>query len=643
MKYRAEIDGLRGICVLAVVGFHAGFRPLAGGFVGVDVFFVISGYLITSMILGDLLSNSFTLLRFYMRRAARLTPSLIFTLLIVFLFGFMFYDNGAFASLGKDIAFSSIGAANLLFAQGVNYFASEAKVRPLLHLWSLGIEEQFYLVWPVILKLTASLNKKHRLLFVLILFLVSLIASSLMMVNSSLKAYYLPQYRVFELLVGALVAIFLRDNDYLKTLPLKVRSFLAAVGLLLIIIPLFIFDDQTLFPGYSALVPCLGTALLLLFAVDTPLSKLLQSKMLVFIGLISYPLYLLHFPVISILDYFQYDCGPVYKVLIVLAIAIPLSWVLYQYFETPVRKIAKEQNQSSASRIGLLAAGMLVLAAAGFSITIMASYGVRYKLFNPYAAEIASTQKFDFYNKFQNGYNVKDSVSSILFVGDSEVQQYVIPIINSLGINESEVDTVTQGGCVLLKGVDFNYSDNSCDDLRELLYSLEKDYEAVIISQHWNVYNTMITNIQGEATNPANALEDLSPFITETIEHFNKISEKIIIIGGHITVSEEDITSPTLFTNQQIHAANLARLHIINFDYLSDSRSFFDTNYGWLPDTYILHPQDIFCLEGNQGCVLHDSRLSFFKDDTHLSSAGKPFTVDRLITIFNEMNFYTKQ
>ncbi|MGF2735343.1 acyltransferase family protein [Marinobacter sp. DUT-1] len=198
--YRPDIDGLRALAVLPVVLFHVDATLMPGGFVGVDVFFVISGFLITALLLSEMEGQRFSFAEFYKRRVARLLPALSVTLLMVVVFGFFFYGSRQFDSLGKDIFFSAFGAANLHFAQGVNYFAQDAAYQPLIHLWSLGVEEQFYVVWPVVMLAVYKLSKNLLVPVTLLLFALSFTLSIQGVSQDYLAGYFWPHYRAFELL-----------------------------------------------------------------------------------------------------------------------------------------------------------------------------------------------------------------------------------------------------------------------------------------------------------------------------------------------------------------------------------------------------------------------------------------------------------
>jgi hypothetical protein len=164
----------------------------------------------------------------------------------------------------------------------------------------------------------------------------------------------------------------------------------------------------------------------------------------------------------------------------------------------------------------------------------------------------------------------------------------------------------------------------------------------VIISQHWSVYNKRIKNAKIDESHPDFILEKWSPFITDTIIHFSDFSSNIIIIGGHVTVAEEDILQPTIFIDMDKNTESLEKLHVTNFDYLANSIRYFDSNFSNLSNVYILHPQDLFCTDGNQHCVLHDGKFSFFRDDSHLSSASTPYVVERLGAMLIDMGFFSK-
>jgi peptidoglycan/LPS O-acetylase OafA/YrhL len=254
MKYRADIDGLRAISVLAVIAFHSGINFFSGGYIGVDIFFVISGYLVTSFVVNEIDNGTFTFKKFYKRRVARLFPSLLILFIVVILFGFIFYDNKKFDNLGKEVFFSSIGAANILFGKGTNYFSQDISSNPLLHMWSLGIEEQFYLIWPTILIFIYIFKRRYAAFITFLMLISSFLLANSSVTHSPVMTYFYPQYRAFELLIGA-ETFFLED----KFSRFSISSFLSGIififSILFIFLSMFLLNKGSEFPGFNTLYP----------------------------------------------------------------------------------------------------------------------------------------------------------------------------------------------------------------------------------------------------------------------------------------------------------------------------------------------------------------------------------------------------
>jgi peptidoglycan/LPS O-acetylase OafA/YrhL len=629
MYYRADIDGLRAIAVLSVILFHLGFSFLSGGYVGVDIFFVISGYLITGLIYNEIQTGSFSYIKFYKRRIARLLPALIITLFMVLLFGFFFYNNQVFDNLGKEVLFSSLGMANILFGQGINYFVQDEAVRPLIHLWSLGVEEQFYFIWPTLLIVMVSSKIKKffpPLLMILILMLLSLCFAIDFMAVEPTKAYFYPQYRAFELLLGALTALLVKESffDELK-LTTKTKEAITCMAIVLMVLPMFILTKESPFPGFNTLIPILGTALFIAFAYETASAKLLSLKPIVFVGLISYPLYLYHQPIISYLHFFHIAEYQLLALLMVLSISIPLAWLTYKYIEKPIRKIVHTKNLSSKPYILGLLIALLTLGSLGMFIAKNNGIEKRFKLLNPFAYVVSQQSATTFHEHFLRGFHVAKDKKKILFVGDSVLQHFAYPITQALGINNTEIDTVTRGGCVLLKGVEFKdpyaLSDISCQELNDKLYGIDKQYDYIIFSQNWSTYNDTILNAKSKEP-----IQKWEPFIEQTLQHFEPLSKKIIIIGLHPDVSGTAELKPKIFLSKEEYLSSLNSLKISNLKQLQDSRRFFDK---WKSDKIAtIHPIDIFYKEDR--AILHDDKWSFFSDKCHISKASNRFVIDNL-------------
>lgn len=633
MNYRPDIDGLRAISVIAVIIFHAGFSFLSGGFVGVDIFFVISGYLITGLVFKEVNAGTFSYLNFYKRRIARLLPALIITLLFVLLFGFLFYDNREFDNLGKELFFSAFGAANILFSQGVNYFAQDDSVRPLIHLWSLGVEEQFYLIWPTLLVLLAFLKLRYILVVVAILFITSLLMAVSSIEADPIKTYFQPQYRAFELIIGAFTALAMTSNFY-KELTLKQhqKEVISYIALFLIVFPMFLLSKSSTFPGFNTLYPIVGAALLIAFSNNTSVSKMLALRPLVFIGLISYPLYLYHQPILSYIHLFELTGNKTLILSLTLFLSSLFAWLTYKYIERPIRKIAHKKGTSTFFQMSSLVTSLVAIAFIGIYIAKHDGIGGRFKLLNPFAYEVTQHNTESFFQSFEQGVNVSDgNQAQALFIGDSVLQQYVQPISKALNISNSEVDSITRGGCVLLKGVDFQdeFSDMPCDGLSKEAYKLKKHYKYIIISQLWESYDDQVLNF--DRSNAHSKLDKWKPFITNTINHFKPMADHIILIGYHLQLEGVDKLRPNIFLSENTYKSHLSDLKVINTKKLISSVPYFN-QFKSVDGVTVLHPVEIW-VDGNGTFTLYDKKWSYFSDDIHSSNASTTFVLNKIKAI----------
>ena len=337
IKYRSEIDGLRALAVIPVIFFHAGFSFFSGGFVGVDVFFVISGYLITTIIIKELNNDTFSIKRFYERRARRILPALIFVILISSIISFIFLTRSELGSYFKSVIATLLFFSNFYFYKTTPYFRSESDLEPLLHTWSLSIEEQFYIIFPITLLLFHKFFKRYIFLMLAFGFVASLfICQFLALKTGGILNFYFTFSRVWELALGAICAhILIYKNLSYSTL---IKNLLSIIGIILIVFSIFFFSTQTVFPSFYTLVPTIGTSLIILFAnKDTFINKILSIKFLVGIGLISYSLYLWHQPLLAFGRIYLDEFSNLIKLSLIL-ISLILSYLTFLFIETPFRK-----------------------------------------------------------------------------------------------------------------------------------------------------------------------------------------------------------------------------------------------------------------------------------------------------------------
>lgn len=339
MTYRREIDGLRALAVVAVILYHAGLQRFAGGFVGVDVFFVISGYLITSIILTEHHSKRFTLLGFYERRARRILPALFVVMLACLPFAWLWMTPSDLKTFSASLTAVSTFASNILFFRESGYFDSAVELKPLLHTWSLAVEEQYYVLFPLFLIATWRLGKKRLAWCLLAIALASLALAQWGSHASPDATFYLLPTRGWELLIGALIAIHMLQNDSSALIGnVPARQFLSLLGLALILYSIFEFDKSTPFPSLYALLPTVGTGLIVLFAQSpTFVGALLSTRLFVGLGLISYSAYLWHQPLFAFARIYLGHSPSNAIVLTLSAVALGLAYVVWRYVEVPMR------------------------------------------------------------------------------------------------------------------------------------------------------------------------------------------------------------------------------------------------------------------------------------------------------------------
>ncbi len=358
MKYRPEIDGLRSIAVLPVLFFHAGFSLFSGGFVGVDIFFVISGYLITSIILNERIAQTFTITNFYERRARRILPALFTIILFCIPLALSLMTPGELKDFALSIIATSMFSSNILFWQEAGYFAGPNELKPLLHTWSLAVEEQYYLLFPLFLALTWKLGFKWILGLLIIAASSSLILSQLATSNFPVANFYLLPTRGWELLIGVFVAFYLvTKNNESSLLPHWLSELAALLGVFLIGYAVLVFDSLTPFPGLWALIPCIGTALIILFATPkTFVGRFLSLKIIVGVGLISYSLYLWHQPLFAFARIYSQEDLTTNAYFFLIFLSFLFAYISWRYVE----KIFREKNRISANCI-FVGSGMISL------------------------------------------------------------------------------------------------------------------------------------------------------------------------------------------------------------------------------------------------------------------------------------------
>lgn len=528
-KYRPDIDGLRALAVLSVVGYHAFRSVVRGGFIGVDIFFVISGFLISSIIFDSLERNSFSFVEFYRRRIARIFPALLLLLVACYVFGWLTLLPFEYGELGKQIAGGAAYVSNFVLWNEHGYFDQAADAKPLLHLWSLGIEEQYYILWPLLLYV-AWIRRLNLLAITLAIAAVSFALNVGKASTDTIAAFYSPQTRFWELLVGSALAYgALHGERWARSGNAALMEARSLAGATLITVGLATVTVDRAFPGWWALLPTVGTALIISAGSTAWLNRrVLSNRLLVWFGLISYPLYLWHWPLLSFAQIIQNGLPSRTVRLVAVAAAIALAWATYELVEKPLRF----GRFKAAKAVGLLACMIVVgtLGWLGFASGGLTSRGIARSAWqlstaladrDDYQAPSLSAASGSTANRFTGV-----SPQSVLFIGDSIMAQYY-PRVARLYADPQKLPYYSaffaaKPGCrPIPHGEAVNTKNYGCDAYYVAVVRTAEDsiYRKIVISANWQaIFSDKV------------GAENLSE-LTAEIKRLKRLGKDIVLIA----------------------------------------------------------------------------------------------------------------
>jgi peptidoglycan/LPS O-acetylase OafA/YrhL len=606
LAYRPDIDGLRAVAVLSVLLHHLNPALLPGGFIGVDIFFVISGYLITSQIYKEACDGNFSIKKFYKRRINRIVPALLTVSVATLLVGVFLLSPEDLMRMTNSAVLAMVGLSNVFFWNTYgNYFAGNTFEAPLLHTWSLGVEEQFYLIWPLLILLLLKLKIRFRLaIFALVT--VGAIAVSEIGTNSVASAsYYLLPTRFFELMFGGLLAL---AGNRLSSV--RYSSLCAASGYALIAASLFWLDKDSSFPGVNALWPCLGAVLLILAGSGSSLLLMpLTARPMVFIGLISYSLYLWHWPIISYLNYLDIEIDFTVGAAVVLS-AILLAWLSWKFIERPLRRSGAALSIPRVF-LGRFATPVLALVMVGCAVDI--SSGVPQR-FHPRVAELERMSDTH-PEKLRRGCHVPPAKYATppndecrlggpktrpdgILIGDSFANHFTGMVDVMANAEKTSFMDYTMDGCPPIRDYDTGkkgmYAER-CLKRNAKAYDLiaANHYQRVILAAQW----------------PRNA--EAGRKLAASIDAVLKSGAKLTLIVN----------------NERIRGAASCSIRRLMFDSSANCDGerqgppdYFEQIRALYPQVHIVDPNLAICRSDKCNPVLNDKLL--YRDDVHLNDVG---------------------
>ena len=650
LNYRPEIDGLRAIAVISVIIYHAkinffNYSLLEGGFLGVDIFFVISGYLITSIILKELLSeNNFSFLNFYKRRFRRIMPVLITVISTTFVFSWFILVPTTFVEFAKSVQYSFLFSTNIFFHfSGIEYISQDGLLKPLLHTWSLSVEEQYYIIFPILLFFIYKNCKNYLILVLIILFFLSLLVANNLSYSSKSFNFYMLHTRGWELLAGSFLA-YLEIGKKMKSKNIIISNFLSFSGLFLIIFSIIFFDEETRHPSFFTILPILGVSLIIFYTDKANIvGKVLASKLLVGIGLISYSLYLWHYPVFAFARLSEYFNDNLHKIFF-LSIVVVLSVLSYFVIEKPCRnrniKFRKIFFSFLTLSILLLLISNVVINKEGFHkrAKYVGNIGLKLEnyLLDPYHYVVNHFFTFGKNYAPDNFKNAPSANVRMLVVGNSAGQNmfhalysnknlftgYTFNLISSkIRVNKQNYST----NCFNKFLSNKDYSCDEFDFTQNILVQLNIS-DTIFLASRWD---------QGEGN-----LTDLISNLENTIQILKKKNKKIIIAGMPVLLKLTTLSSLNpldyfVYQNGRMPTNyELLKLEEKIFDDLRDDEKFKQrrkinlglSNLANKFSLQFLNPEDYQCEKVKKKCTLLTSdKDRIYIDDVHTTNEGSSY------------------
>jgi peptidoglycan/LPS O-acetylase OafA/YrhL len=634
--YRPDIDGLRTLAVLAVVLFHYRVPGFGGGFVGVDVFFVISGFLITGLIHREMQQGRFSLRHFYERRVRRIFPAL-FAMLIAATFAaaIIFFPN-SFFRFGKSLLATAFFASNFEFWREAGYFDVAADQKPLLHLWSIAVEEQFYVIFPALLLLIGARSKTRLLIGIGTIFAASLAFSIWSARHAPAAGYYLLPSRMWELMLGALLAIGAVSTPKAPI----VRESFAALGVVLVSFGIFRYSPHTPFPGIAALVPCLGTALVILAGEGAALNRMLSLKPVVFVGLISYSLYLWHWPVYVFAHAALFRAPTPFESAVLVAASFALAALSWRYIETPFRN----RNWRWPQPILFRRAALAMAASAACALVILRSEGLPQRFPADIRAILAEADDHEKRMGECFGLTARDvrdgrlcriggkvQAASFLLWGDSHADA-LIPAVQSVANREGRSGLFAgTDSCPPLLGV--KRADTAkCEAFNNAVAEIatSKAIREVILEARW-AKNAEGSSFGEEPEGRVRIFDDISQGGTEaesrkvffrglerTVRALTRAGKKVVLVAS---VPEVGYPVPPVLARARMADPN-ARLSTSAALY-RERQKFVLWGFGEMHKRYgaqVVYPDRVLCKAGSCRVALNGRPL--YRDAHHLSVLG---------------------